>query len=161
MTERILKLGTGTILNVQKKLAMINEAKPGLSEQLARPAGGGGISSGSFQAGGGRHYVRVRMVEGQGEREVVCRGMVMLHTSDTLWVDRCQEMVRQPTLGTHSRLSPGWLERGLPPTTGTSWSCCTKWLTRLAFPDKTWRSSYGGHRAVSGAAQGGGHSPGG
>ena len=27
--------------------------------------------------------------------------------------------------------------------------------------DKTWRSSYGGHRAVSGAAQGGGHSPGG
>ena len=101
------------------------------------------------------------MVEGQGEREVVCRGMVMLHMSDTLWVVRCQVMVRQPTLGTHSRLSPGWLERGLPPTTGTSWSCCTKWLTRLAFPDKTWRSSYGGHRAVSGAAQGGGHSPGG
>lgn len=66
MTERILKLGTGTILNVQKKLAMINEAKPGLSEQLARPAGGGGISSGSFQAGGGRHYVRVQHGGGAG-----------------------------------------------------------------------------------------------
>ena len=38
------------------------------------------------------------MMEGQGEREVVCRGRVLLHMSDTLWVDRCQVMVRQPTL---------------------------------------------------------------
>ena len=38
------------------------------------------------------------MMEGQGEREVVCRGRVLLHMSDTLWVDRCQLMVRQPTL---------------------------------------------------------------
>ena len=38
------------------------------------------------------------IMEGQGEREVVCMGMVLLHTSNTLWVDRCQVMVRQPTL---------------------------------------------------------------
>ena len=38
------------------------------------------------------------MMEGQGDREVVCRGKVLLHMSDTVWLDRCQVMVRQPTL---------------------------------------------------------------
>ena len=36
-------------------------------------------------------------MEGQGDREIVCRGMVLLHMSDTVWMDRCQVMVRQPT----------------------------------------------------------------
>merc|ERR1719158_97057 len=39
------------------------------------------------------------MMEGQGDREVVCRGKVLLHMSDIVWLDRCQVMVRQPTLG--------------------------------------------------------------
>ena len=39
------------------------------------------------------------MMEGQGDREVVCRGRVLLHMSDTVWLDRCQVMERQPTLG--------------------------------------------------------------
>jgi len=38
------------------------------------------------------------MMEGQGDRKVVCRGKVLLHMSDTVWLDRCQVMVRQPTL---------------------------------------------------------------
>ena len=38
------------------------------------------------------------MMEGQGDREVVCRGRVLLHMSDTLWLDTYQVMVRQPTL---------------------------------------------------------------
>ena len=38
------------------------------------------------------------MMEGQGDREVVCQGMVLLHMSDTVWLDKCQIMVRQPTL---------------------------------------------------------------
>ena len=39
------------------------------------------------------------MMEGQGDREVVCLGRVLLLMSETAWVDRCQVMVRQPTLG--------------------------------------------------------------
>eukprot|EP00092_Neocalanus_flemingeri_P029610 GFUD01032156.1.p1 GENE.GFUD01032156.1~~GFUD01032156.1.p1 ORF type:complete len:620 (+),score=228.68 GFUD01032156.1:1-1860(+) len=38
------------------------------------------------------------MMEGQGDRDMVCRGRVLLHMSDTVWLDRCQVMVRQPTL---------------------------------------------------------------
>ena len=38
------------------------------------------------------------MMEGQGDREVVCRGRVLLHMSDSLWLDTYQVMVRQPTL---------------------------------------------------------------
>ena len=38
------------------------------------------------------------MMEGQGDKEVVCRGRVLLHMSDTVWLERCQVMVRQPTL---------------------------------------------------------------
>ena len=34
----------------------------------------------------------------EGDREVVCRGRVLLHMSDTVWLERCQVMVRQPTL---------------------------------------------------------------
>jgi hypothetical protein len=37
-------------------------------------------------------------MEGQGDRAVVCRGRVLLYMSDTVWLDRCQVMVRQPTL---------------------------------------------------------------
>ena len=37
------------------------------------------------------------MMEGQRDREEVCRGKVLLHMSDTVWLDRCQVMVRQPT----------------------------------------------------------------
>ena len=29
---------------------------------------------------------------------MVCRGKVLLHMSDTVWLDRCQVRVRQPTL---------------------------------------------------------------
>jgi len=31
-------------------------------------------------------------------REEVCRGRVLLHTTNMLWVDRCQMMVKQPTI---------------------------------------------------------------
>ena len=54
------------------------------------------------------------MMEGQGDKEVVCRGRVLLHMSDTVWLERCQVMVRQPTLAkfvcTFETLS--WLARG-------------------------------------------------
>jgi len=43
-------------------------------------------------------YVSSAM-ESQGNAEVVCRGRVLLHMSDTIWVDRCQVLIRQPTLG--------------------------------------------------------------
>ena len=39
------------------------------------------------------------MMTGQGEREVVCRGRVLLNMSDTVWLDSCQVMVRQQRLG--------------------------------------------------------------
>ena len=32
------------------------------------------------------------------DREEVCRGRVLLHTTTMLWVDRCQMMVKQPTI---------------------------------------------------------------
>lgn len=38
------------------------------------------------------------MMEGQGDREVVCRGRVQMNMSNTVWLDRCLVMVRQPTL---------------------------------------------------------------
>ena len=39
------------------------------------------------------------LMEEQGDRELVCRGRVLLHMSDNVWLDRCQVMVRYPTLG--------------------------------------------------------------
>ena len=38
------------------------------------------------------------MLEEQGDRELVCRGRVLLHMNDPVWLDRCQVLVRQPTL---------------------------------------------------------------
>ena len=49
------------------------------------------------------------MMEGQGDRKVVCRGKVLLHMSDTVWLDRCQVMVRQPSLSAPETVS--WLVR--------------------------------------------------
>ena len=61
----------------------------------------------------------------EGDREVVCRGKVLLHMSDTVWLDRCQVRVRQPTLAkfvcTFETVS--WLVReGFATTTRTTWS---------------------------------------
>lgn len=38
------------------------------------------------------------MIERQGDMDVVCRGRVLLHMRDTVWLDRCQLMVRHPNL---------------------------------------------------------------